>query len=80
MLNCFVAMVGQFPSSGEFLRQSLQGNAGGMVFQLFFFFLVIVILLNMLFGIIVYVHPSPLASFCLAWLSLVGGGRWTAPG
>eukprot|EP00698_Gefionella_okellyi_P020171 TRINITY_DN6305_c0_g1_i1.p1 TRINITY_DN6305_c0_g1~~TRINITY_DN6305_c0_g1_i1.p1 ORF type:complete len:2627 (-),score=633.27 TRINITY_DN6305_c0_g1_i1:3269-11149(-) len=53
IVQCFLSMVAQFPSSGDVLRQNLTGNVGGMIFQLVFYFLVIVILLNMLFGIIV---------------------------
>ena len=54
-MQCFVSIVGQFPSGGDDLRQSLVGDTWGTIYQLFFYFLVIVILLNILFGIIVYV-------------------------
>lgn len=48
-------IVAQFPSGGEYLREKLQNSVGGQIFQLVFYFIVMVILLNMLFGIIVYV-------------------------
>jgi len=63
ILTCFVTIVGQFPSDGDYLRGALWGNAGGMVYQLVFYFVVIVILLNTFFGIIVYVHVSGLSPF-----------------
>eukprot|EP00698_Gefionella_okellyi_P001439 TRINITY_DN11394_c0_g1_i3.p1 TRINITY_DN11394_c0_g1~~TRINITY_DN11394_c0_g1_i3.p1 ORF type:complete len:2795 (+),score=677.84 TRINITY_DN11394_c0_g1_i3:765-8387(+) len=58
---CWVTVVAQFPTSGEFLYDSLvpplPGTAGGVVggylYNLTFFFVVMVLMINILFGIVV---------------------------
>eukprot|EP00003_Mantamonas_plastica_P030793 TRINITY_DN775_c0_g1_i5.p1 TRINITY_DN775_c0_g1~~TRINITY_DN775_c0_g1_i5.p1 ORF type:complete len:329 (-),score=132.88 TRINITY_DN775_c0_g1_i5:134-1120(-) len=60
IFSCGAAILGQFPSGGDFLRERMTssgvtaaGDIGELFFSLSFFFIVIVIILNILFGIIV---------------------------